>query len=107
MLGLSPIAIHTQNGPITISSNITKLTIAEVVYRGAMLISPNETGSISTPMVSIAQTGAVNIVPSALNKKPKIPLNNDPIAAEGITSILRYFLIIVKASANPEAVIQP
>ena len=73
MLGLSPIAIHTQNGPITISSSITKLTIEEVVYLGAMLISPNETGSISTPMVSIVQTGAVNIVASALNKKPKIP----------------------------------
>ena len=107
MLGLSPIAIHTQNGPITISSSITKLTIAEVVYRGAMLISPNETGSISTHMVSIVQTGAVNIVPSELNRKPKIPLNNDPIAAAGITSSSRYFLTIVKASANPDAVIQP
>ena len=107
MLGLSPIAIHTQNGPITISSSITKLTIAEVVYRGAMLISPNDTGSISTPMETIVQIGAVKILSLALKIKPKIPLNNDPIAAAGIISSSLYFLAIVKANANPDAVIQP
>ena len=72
-----------------------------------MLISPNDIGSIITPMEIIVQTGAVKILPAVLNKNPKIPLNNEPIAAAGIISSSGYFLAIVKANANPEAVIQP
>ncbi len=106
-LGFSPIAIHTQKGPITISSSIIKLTIEEVVYRGAMLISPNDTGSIITPIEIIVHAGAIKILTSVLSKNPKIPLNNEPIAAAGIISSSGYFLAIVKASANPEAVIHP
>ena len=106
-LGFSPIAIHTQKGPITISSSIIKLTIEEVVYLGAMLISPNDTGSIITPIEITVHTGAVKILPSALSKNPKIPLNNEPIAAAGIISSSGCFLAIVKANANPAAVIHP
>lgn len=87
MLGLSPIPIQTQNGPITISSSITKLTIADVVYRGAMISRANEKGSITTPIVNTVQIGATKILPSTLNEKPMIPLSSDPIAAAGITSI--------------------
>jgi hypothetical protein len=66
MLGLSPMPNQTQNGPITISNSITKLTIAEVVYRGAILRNANEIGSITIPIENNVQIGALKILSSAL-----------------------------------------
>ena len=59
-VGLSPIPSQTQNGPITISNNIIKLTTAEEVYRGATLKHANEIGKIITPIVIMVHTGATN-----------------------------------------------
>jgi hypothetical protein len=60
LVGFSPIPNQTQNGPITISNNIIKLTIAEDVYRGAILKQANEMGRIITPIATRVHTGAVN-----------------------------------------------
>ena len=62
LLGVSPIPNQTQKGPITISKSIIKLTIAEVVYFGAMLKQANDNGRIRKPMDISVHNGAVKIL---------------------------------------------
>lgn len=61
LVGLSPIPSQTQNGPITISISMIKLTIAEDVYLGAILRHAKDIGKITIPIANIVQIGAIKI----------------------------------------------
>ena len=69
-VGVSPIPNHTQNGPITISNNIIRLTIAEVVYFGAILKQAKDSGKIISPIQMIVQNGADKILSKVLKENP-------------------------------------
>ena len=105
--GRSPTPTQTQKGPITISKSIIKLTIAELVKRGAKFKQVNDRGNKSKPIVKTAHIGALNNSSVSAKAKPISPLIKAPIAAAGKISSWGYFLAKVNVIARPIAVNMP
>ena len=106
-VGASPVPSQTQIGPSTVSSSISRLTFAAVVWRDATESRKNDTGMISSAVTRIAGTDPSVMRSTPVNDNPRVPAISPPRPTASRIGTCGAWRRVTKFSASVNATPSP